>query len=346
MGSALRIGSLKTFITFRVLRILPALATEITLSALVLGPLLTEGSLSAYYSDTRFYFYFGSLIGRVRYILPNLFMSNPVPEVVNGALWTVGPEILCYVGMAVLLITGLYKKILGLLCTIVLFVAVCLISDWMAPPVIHEVLPTKALILGFLAGTLLYHLRHYVTYSIPLAFLAATLAAAAILLATKNAHVTPLIYVAVSLLAYVVVTIGLSDLPKLPFFHRGDYSYGIYIYGFPIQQSITHFLPGYREWWINFSLALPLTLVFAVLSWTYVEKPVLGLRKKILARRDDGQRPSALSIRRRGALLAALAAYGIFVAYAANVFPVAQIYHKLSGRVETPATAVAQPVGL
>ena len=78
MASALR-TDLSTYITFRTLRIVPALFVEITISAIVLGPLLTKLRLHDYFVDRAFYEYFGSLIGRVRFSLPGVFTENPRP---------------------------------------------------------------------------------------------------------------------------------------------------------------------------------------------------------------------------------------------------------------------------
>src|SRR3954463_13969378 len=83
-GSALRTKSVRVFLSFRVLRILPALLTEVTLSALVLGPIVTVHSLSQYFSGSEFYHYFGNILGIVRYTLPGVFVDNPRANFVNA----------------------------------------------------------------------------------------------------------------------------------------------------------------------------------------------------------------------------------------------------------------------
>ena len=57
----------------------------------------------------------------------------------------------------------------------------------------------------------------------------------------------------------------------------GDYSYGMYIYAFPVQQSIVHV---YREIEVNnlISMSWIATLILAVLSWYFIEKPCLKLK--------------------------------------------------------------------
>jgi peptidoglycan/LPS O-acetylase OafA/YrhL len=109
-GSALRTRSTSVFMTFRILRIVPALSTEITLSALILGPLLTTATLYDYFTNKRFFAYFGNVIGRLRLELWGVFEHNPVPRVVNGNLWTLKPEFYCYALMLVLMLTGIVYR--------------------------------------------------------------------------------------------------------------------------------------------------------------------------------------------------------------------------------------------
>jgi len=49
-------------------------------------------------------------------------------------------------------------------------------------------------------------------------------------------------------LVYITAFLGVSRLPKLPLFSRGDYSYGIYLYGFPVQQAVWWLAPAMPRW--------------------------------------------------------------------------------------------------
>jgi peptidoglycan/LPS O-acetylase OafA/YrhL len=76
---------------------------------------------------------------------------------------------------------------------------------------------------------------------------------------------------------FVVLAFGLAQHPWLSRWHERDYSYGIYIYAFPVQQT-----------WVSFWPQMPLlayllctfatVLVLAALSWHFVEKPALKLK--------------------------------------------------------------------
>lgn len=107
-GSFERNKSLVTFMGLRVFRIMPALSVEVLLSALILGPLLTVLPLEAYYGSPVFHAYFWNLVGEIHYYLPGVFESNPVRQV-NGQLWTVPYELVCYVVLAGFAVLGIYK---------------------------------------------------------------------------------------------------------------------------------------------------------------------------------------------------------------------------------------------
>src|SRR5271168_2704028 len=104
-GSALRVRATSTFLMFRVLRILPALLVEVTLSALVLGPIFTTLPLRHYFSDPQFFRYFGNIVGWITFYLPGVFHDNIYPTV-NGNLWTLPAELDCYLITGALLLTG------------------------------------------------------------------------------------------------------------------------------------------------------------------------------------------------------------------------------------------------
>ena len=77
-----------------------------TLSALVLGPLLTTLPLSKYFTDPQFFRYFGNIVGWITFYLPGVFQQND-PPIVNINLWTLPSEFDCYVITAALMSFGL-----------------------------------------------------------------------------------------------------------------------------------------------------------------------------------------------------------------------------------------------
>ena len=61
-----------------------------------------------------------------------------------------------------------------------------------------------------------------------------------------------------------------------------DVSYGMYIYGFPVQQLIMTFLPGVGFWGLT-GLALVLTAPLAAASWFVLESPIINRARASLA---------------------------------------------------------------
>lgn len=59
----------------------------------------------------------------------------------------------------------------------------------------------------------------------------------------------------------------------------GDFSYGIYVYAFPVQQALIASWGAPMSPVVNFALALPITLVLAVLSWHLIEKGAMQLKR-------------------------------------------------------------------
>ncbi|MEP6881736.1 MAG: hypothetical protein ABI866_07075 [Dokdonella sp.] len=67
-------------------------------------------------------------------------------------------------------------------------------------------------------------------------------------------------------------------LPPLRLPWQGDYSYGLFLYGFPVQQMIVAIFPDATPLTLT-AMAVPTTLVFAMASWRWLEQPLLGLKQ-------------------------------------------------------------------
>ncbi len=78
--------------------------------------------------------------------------------------------------------------------------------------------------------------------------------------------------------AYLIVYVAFLRGPLVDIARHGDLSYGVYIYAFPVQQTITALLGNRVIWWKNAALALPVVLILAWLSWHFVEHR--SLRRK------------------------------------------------------------------
>ncbi|MDB5687836.1 MAG: acyltransferase [Rhizorhabdus sp.] len=277
-GSALRTADLKTFLGFRALRLVPALAVEVTLSALILGPLLTTVPLSAYFTTHEFFTYWGNIIGRVRYNLPGLFANNPIPHTVNENLWTLHAELTCYAIMAVAILVGLLHRrrlALALWGSVTIgMIAMNVTAGWFARDALY---PTNLFVYSFCTGVIAFLWRDRIPLS-PLVMIASLIAYLACY------QIRELSVVAMLPLTYVMIWVGMQPRLQSTLFKKGDYSYGLYLYGFVIQQTLALLVPQLREWWFIFPSTMILTLTFAITSWHFIEKPALRLKKIISPR--------------------------------------------------------------
>ena len=85
---------------------------------------------------------------------------------------------------------------------------------------------------------------------------------------------------------YFTIYVGLFNPQRLTFMKSGDYSYGIYLYGFPIQQTVASLGPWTHNWAINLALSIPSVAFVAAFSWHGIEKHALKLRHYLPAVED------------------------------------------------------------
>jgi peptidoglycan/LPS O-acetylase OafA/YrhL len=272
-GSLERCKTIFSFLSLRVLRIVPALAVEITLSALILGPIFTSQGLGSYFTDPKFTAYFLNIIGVIQYELPAVFQDNPLPKVVNAQLWTIPFELKCYIALTGIALVGLAARrrlLLALMVTVQVAVAIKVLMNPPAPS-----LWASGNVLGFcfLAGVTLFKWRDKLPWSPGLFVVCAGVTMALLLIPRGD-------YFIAFPAAYMTVYLGLLNPARQMTVLGGDYSYGLFLYGFPIQQAVAALSPDH-EWYWNFLGAMLLAAPIVVGSWWLVEKPALNLRRSV-----------------------------------------------------------------
>jgi peptidoglycan/LPS O-acetylase OafA/YrhL len=274
-GSLDRCATLVSFFGLRVLRILPALAVEVTLSALIYGPLLTSYTLDRYFADPQFAQYFLNMAGDIHYVLPGLFADNPVSATVNAQLWTIPFELQCYLAIGGLATAGVMKRRSMLLCIVIVGQA---IWAWRALTLGDGGGSGGAsgpvLVISFLSGVLFHVYRDRIPLR-PSLFLIALVGGFGLSSLPHGAYYLPIPA------TYLTVYLGFLNPRPIKLVASGDYSYGLYLYGYPLQQAVASIGPVAHHWWVNIGLALPAAFLIAVLSWHRVERPMLALRLQL-----------------------------------------------------------------
>jgi peptidoglycan/LPS O-acetylase OafA/YrhL len=278
-GSLERCRTLVSFLGLRVIRIYPALAVEVLLSAFIIGLSITTVPVGTYLTSPDFFRYLLNITGDIHYLLPGVFTNNPYPNTVNAQLWTVPFELGCYITISGLALLGVVKRpYLAPAAAIAisgLHLGYRLYEHHGASLYMLGGIPGTLLIVSFLVGISLYLYRERVSWDGRLFGAAAV--AAAVLLVVPGGE-----YPAVPLLGYVTVWLGLTDYRRLAIIRGADLSYGVYLYGFVIQQLFAFLFPQFRYWWASILVCVPCALLFAAGSWNLIEKPALKLRGPLM----------------------------------------------------------------
>ena len=244
-----------TFWAARARRILPGLGAALLLTlalALASGASPDAGEAAAWFLRA-------FTLVSIEHRITGAFAGNPYPEVVNGPLWSLFHEVAAYAVCLVLVRSAVFGsgRRLPILAALILLSAAA-----------GEALPGRLgtfapLFFAFALGMA----AHLVRDRLPL-----SLVAACALL--PLALVLPYA-IAVPAVSYALLTLALRA-PALPI--RADFSYGLYIHGWPVAQTLVHLLPGISPVELAV-LSLAATLPFAAASWHLVERPVIRRRK-------------------------------------------------------------------
>lgn len=264
---------IRTFVAARALRIYPALIVNVLLVVLVLGPLLTTAA--DYWSNATTWRYLraNATLTSAQFWLPGVFDDLP-RTAVNGSLWTLPIEVRLYVALLLAGVAGMLAPRRYAPAWALAMIALWTLAHLRAP--LPEHLQNLVwLVSFFITGTLFWTLRTRIRLDGRV--LLALLIVAAI---TRGGPGFKAAYLAV----VVYGTFWLAFLPGRPLIVRNDLSYGVYLYGWPMQQLA--FLAGATTILANILVASALAFGCAALSWFLVEKPALSYRRRLVAGPD------------------------------------------------------------
>lgn len=270
------------FAARRLLRIWPGFAVAVVLCAVVLGPIVSSLGWVDYFRHPFFGDYFLNLRFNLRDELPLRFEGNALPTAVNGSLWTIPLELKCYAVLAVLGVAGLLRSRWIVAALTLLALAAYAVAEPRGERIaafFQLSIEGRFLLefgLFFFAGATLWRLDALNTRR-----RAIVLTAAGWLLGLAALAVGHPVLAIWCALPVTVITLGTASLPYLRRAGRfGDLSYGLYIYAFPVQQTLIWLLKDRLPWSAVLALTVLSTLALAFASWHLVEKMALRLKPR------------------------------------------------------------------
>lgn len=266
----------RDYVVARLLRIAPGLIVATLFVSLVIGGVMTRLDIAAYFGDPRLWrFIWGTLSSfKSAAALPGVFETNPLPFPL-GTVWTLKYETLCYLGVLVAGLVGLLAHRQLALAAWVVLLILTLAREVFSPDGPKGVETALRLPLIFMTGGLIYLWADRVRLS--LLGLAGLLALTALLSGTPLYK--PLLFVGT---AWGVLVLALHPLlTSRSWEPKTDISYGVYLYGWPVQQV------AFALWPLAGALtllapALVVTVLLGLASWHVVEAPAMRLKRRLM----------------------------------------------------------------
>ena len=275
-----RSRSVVDFAVARALRIFPALIVCVLITALLIGPVVSHMPLHDYFANPQFFAYIAKTIALATGSapLPGVFDSVPYANYVNSSLWTLKYEVLCYVGLAALGAAGLFKPVARVfaaagLAAMIAFVFVVRPDD---PEQYRFFDNIRYFAVFFGSGVFAYILRDKLVISALV--LLPLLALFVLMNGTPFAEASAALLLGYGALVAATFTFG----PMRAFCNRIDMSYGTYIFAGPIQQLLIWLVPGIAPCTLT-ALAGAIVFPIALVSWIVIERPALGLRRRLVS---------------------------------------------------------------
>ena len=261
------------FLIARFFRIFPALLVVLFAMAFIVGPILTTISLSDYFSSMLpFYYVLNGFFMDIQYLLPGVFEGNK-NSVINGSLWTIPFEVFCYLFLIALFFVGVTKS--RILMTLVFIPIV--IDQASGNALLFTWLPQKndvtLLAPCFAFGAVLAVWKDKINIDINTT--AGVILLSLLLFRSNYNYYFAYIAIFISILYISTNSLVLKLKPKV------DLSYGIYLWGWPVQQIIVSMKPNQTAEF-NQITSILVCFVISYVSWKLIEKPSINLGRRLI----------------------------------------------------------------
>lgn len=288
------------FLSKRALRIYPGFIVANLIGVFIVAPLSGVSALS----DTHFSI-LQTIWDSVRLrgsSVPGVFSGNPLPAL-NGSLWSIPFEFWCYVLVIVLGVIPLFQSrrtvlMLFLFSLITAYIFPAFELQWIGGMFLGKIFGYPffwaRLLPLYLSGVVVWRYRERIKISVRLLLFATTVLVISVPIPHSWSIVLP------TCGAYIILWMAYNRHICFHGFGKyGDYSYGIYLYAFPIQQLCVMHAGGKMNPFALFAISLPLSIVAGACSWHLVERPcmtVLKRRRDRFVERSQGPAPASAGI--------------------------------------------------
>lgn len=278
--SAQHSKSITGYLWRRFLRIFPGLAAVLFICAFLLGPLVTTLQWNEYYTNADTYRFLLTIsLYKLSLQLPGVFELNPQTQAVNGSLWTLAYEFSMYIGVLIVFFLGILNKRWYLLAfgTLLLLLRIYLgrkyfIYNYSSPLLLGlNIMYCFEWSMYFISGMLFYLFRQEIRYKFSLILALLTLYVIATIVDQNRIMNYFLIPYVVFYIGFFKKTVSLNN----------DLSYGIYIYAFPVQQTLIHYFGVDINPYLLMFYTVAIVIPIAYCSWRWIEKPALNYKKII-----------------------------------------------------------------
>jgi peptidoglycan/LPS O-acetylase OafA/YrhL len=280
------------FLKRRILRVYPGFIVASLLCVLLFAPIGTvdwfmpHGYWKLYYENINIPKVLFRMAELNKPAIPWTLKSAPYPNDINGPLWTIRYEFYCYLLVPLLGFAGLYKKkYFVVILFLIAFVSQLLqqyanisMFNWHEYILIGKPDFFPRFLTYFLAGICFYNYKDEIPRSRALVLFSM------LMLIASTVYFKGLVITQPIFATYILFYLAFTDkIPFQNFAARGDFSYGVYIYAWPVQQLLILFFQKQLNIGTLFILTLTITIVIAFLSWHCIEKPFLKLKGKKLS---------------------------------------------------------------
>lgn len=261
------------YFKIRVRKIILPLIVVIPVTAFVLGPCVTTIPIREYFLAPGTYKYLLNIVLIRQHYLPGVFEDNPYPGAVNGSLWTLLFEFLCYIVTYAAYKLRLLRKGYILITIPLVIIGVVLLFTFASKlgiPYGYLGNIVRPCICYYVGMILFFYYEYWLNYKI----LAASVVLTVIGLLMHSKYIV-LILVIPILLLNIGWGIPVSVNPKLA--GLGKYSYGIYLVAFPTQQLLVYIWEDMTPFF-NSIITIIFSTFLGKLIYKYIELPMNGKR--------------------------------------------------------------------